>query len=214
MEAHPALHTVNYESMAEVMRCCYLMDAARATSAVLCDLLSLDLYNCPSSFHPCLSHATTSLPQLASLSLLQTDLTKQILDCVLQFSHLKKLELGNSSFTQYTVYFHEQIVPVLEHLGARLVSLTLEKFKFIDVDAIGEYCPKLHTLRLSQVLSFCNIESSGSKFPLLNLRRLSIFNTKNCRVTQATLKLLLSSQRITSLQLQGVDSLDDQLLTH
>ena len=44
-------------------------------------------------------------------------------------------------------------MPVLERLGSHLIELTLEKFKFVDVDAIGENCPKL---QVSDHLKVCN----------------------------------------------------------
>ena len=33
------------------------------------------------------------------------------------------LQLGNSNFSQYTVYFHEHVAPVLQVLGQKLLSL-------------------------------------------------------------------------------------------
>jgi len=181
-------------------------------SCSVSQLRSLALHNCPVNLCSSLQNCREIFPCLTAFSVLQTDLTKQTLDCVRQLSHLTKLELGNSAFTQYTVYFHEQVVPVLESLGNRLSELTLEKFKFVDIEAIGEHCPKLQTLRLSRVLSFCNTEHSA-KFPLLNLSRLTILNTKGCRITEATLRLLLTSRYLSQLTLQAVDTLTDQFLT-
>ena len=114
---------------------------------------------------------------------MKSDLTNPVLDNIIQFQHLSKLELGNSNFTQYTVYFHENIVPILETLGSRLIDLRLEKFKFVDVSSIGEYCPKLQVLKLSRILSFCNMDYS-SKHSLLNLQDLTILNTIGCRITE------------------------------
>merc|ERR1712080_2885 len=119
--------------------------------------------------------------------------------------------MGNSSFTQYTVYFHEHVVPVLEHLGNKLYHLSLEKFKFVDVEAIGESCPKLQTLRLSKILSFCNAAHSP-RFPLLMLDSLTILNTKSCRITDQSLRQLLTSQRLRAIHLHSVPSFSDHLL--
>ena len=41
---------------------------------------------------------------------------------------------------------------------------TVIRFKFVDVEAIGESCPKLQRLRLSRILSFCNTHSPRSWF--------------------------------------------------
>ena len=126
------------------------------------------------------------------------------MDCVQQFKSLTKLELGNSNFTQYTVYFHEHVLPILENLGTKLLELRLEKFKFVDVSAIGEYCPKVQVLQLSRILSFCNIDSPIHS--LLNLVDLTILNTIGCRITDETMRLLLASQSLKRVHLQFIQT--------
>lgn len=143
--------------------------------------------------------------------MMKCDLTNQVLENILQFEKLTKLELGNSNFTQYTVYFHENVLPILEHLGNRLLDLRLEKFKFVDVSAIGEHCPKLQKLKLSRILSFCNTDFC-SKHSLLNLVELSILNTIGCRITEETLRLLLVSHYLHTIHLQFITSITDQFL--
>ena len=100
-------------------------------------------------------------------------------------------------------------MPVLDHL-TKLTHLSLERFKFVDVEAIGESCPKLQSLKLSKILSFCNTKLP--RFPLLNLESLTLLNTRLCRVTETTLRSLLSSPPLSSLHLHSLPCLSDQLL--
>jgi len=175
------------------------------------NLRRLNFVNCHAELLSTLQHCPEIFSCLESVSILQSDLTKLCLDSMKSLGNLSSLELGNSRFTQYTVYFHEHVVPVLDHLGNKLTQLSLEKFKFVDVEAIGESCPKLQSLRLSKILSFCNT-SHSPKFPLLNLETLSVLNTKSCRITEPTLRLLLASRRLTAVNLHSVNSFNDQFI--
>ena len=121
--------------------------------------------------------------------------------------------MGNSNFSQYTLYFHEAVVPLLEQIGHRLTHVTLEKFKFVDVALIGETCPKLKYLKMSRILSFCNVEVV-SKSVYRQLEELYILNTKGCRVTPATVRqLLANSENLRILHLQFIASFTDKLCT-
>ena len=96
----------------------------------------------------------------------------------------KSITIALKPHSDLQVYFHEHVVPLLDQLGNKLTQLSLEKyftffwlvmrpidqqidfialnifrFKFVDVEAIGESCPKLQNLRLSRILSFCNTHS-------------------------------------------------------
>ena len=87
------------------------------------------------------------------------DLDLVMLSPVTQSPHLSKLELGNSVTTQYTVSLLETVLPVLNIIGAQLSHLSLENFKFFDVTTIGRLCPKLVSLKLSNILSYCRAEN-------------------------------------------------------
>ena len=49
------------------------------------------------------------------------------------------------------------------------IALNIFRFKFVDVEAIGESCPKLQNLRLSRILSFCNTHSPRWSQKFINI---------------------------------------------
>ena len=98
------------------------------------------------------------------------DLDLVMLSPVSLCAHLSKLELGNSVSTQYTVSLVETVLPLLNIIGAQLSHLSLENFKFFDVTTIGRLCPKLVSLKLSNILSYCRAENQ--KFRLVSLHHL------------------------------------------
>eukprot|EP00092_Neocalanus_flemingeri_P026650 GFUD01028891.1.p1 GENE.GFUD01028891.1~~GFUD01028891.1.p1 ORF type:complete len:531 (+),score=132.72 GFUD01028891.1:105-1697(+) len=207
---HKNIQKIEYETFDEVLKCFTTMSEAQGHQESS-TLKNLNFLNCQGNFTETLEKCTKIFNSLDSISLMKSDLTKQVLDHIPQFQSLTKLELGNSTFTQYTVYFHENVVPILENLGNKLLDLRLEKFKFVDITAIGEHCPKLQVLKLSRILSFCNTDYS-SKHSLLNLLDLSILNTKGCRITEETLRLLLASQSLQTIHFQFIASISDQFL--
>ena len=81
-----------------------------------------------------------------------------------RLSHLTKLELGNSLSTQYTASLVESVLPVLNIIGGQLTHISLENFKFFDVTSIGRYCPKLISLKLSNILSYCRAENQKYRY--------------------------------------------------
>lgn len=205
---HKNIQKIEYENFDEVLKCFTAMNEAQGHQDESC-LKNLNFLNCPGNFIETLQKSTQLFPYLDSISIMKSDLTKPILDKIPQFQRLTRLELGNSNFTQYTVYFHENVVPILETLGTKLLDLRLEKFKFVDIAAIGENCPKLQVLKLSRILSFCNTDIS-SKHSLLNLIDLSILNTKGSRITEETMRLLLASHALRAVHFQFISSITDQ----
>ena len=81
--------------------------------------------------------------------------------------HLSKLELGNSPSTQLTASFQESVLPVLNIIGGQITHVSLENFKFFDVTSIGRYCPKLVSLKLSNILSYCRAENQKIRSVIL-----------------------------------------------
>jgi len=207
---HNNIQKVEYESFEEVIKC-FLVGNKTEQLQRRMELKSLTFLSCQGPFWQTFQKCTQIFASLDSISMMKCDLTNQVLENILQFEKLTKLELGNSNFTQYTVYFHENVLPILEHLGNRLLDLRLEKFKFVDVSAIGEHCPKLQKLKLSRILSFCNTDFC-SKHSLLNLVELSILNTIGCRITEETLRLLLVSHYLHTIHLQFITTITDQFL--
>lgn len=205
---HKNIQKIEYESFEEVLKC-FIAENGEEGLQKKIGLRNLNFLNCQGSVTQTLKECTQMFTALDSISMMKSDLTNHVLENITQFQSLTKLELGNSNFTQYTVYFHENVVPILENLGNKLLDLRLEKFKFVDISAIGENCPKLQVLKLSRILSFCNTDYS-SKHSLLNLIDLSILNTIGCRITEETLRLLLASHSLRTIHFQFIASITDQ----
>ena len=110
-----------------------------------------------------------------------------LLNNLSHFQHLQKLELGNSMSTQYTASLVESVVPVLEIIGTQLTHLSLENFKFFDVTNVGKLCPKLVSLKLSNILSYCRAENQKQKV-FRKLEELYIFNTRWGNITEGMLR--------------------------
>jgi len=210
MVYHKNIQKIDYESFEEVLKC-FISENEEERLQKRIGLKNLNFLKCQGSFSQTFQKCTQIFNALDSISIMKSDLTNQVLENILQFENLTKLELGNSNFTQYTVYFHENVVPILENLGNKLLDLRLEKFKFVDVSSIGENCPKLQILKLSRILSFNNTDFS-SKHSLLNLVDLSILNTIGCRITEETLRLLLVSHSLKTIHFQFIATITDQFL--
>jgi len=138
---------------------------------------------------------------------MKSDLTRSILEITSTWTNLKHLELGNSNFSQYTIYFCEHISPVLQALGPSLVSLSLEKLKYVDIEVIGQLCPRLNTLKLSRILSFSNTHSTRHGNIFCELTELIILNSLGSRLTEETLHMLLSAKKLEIIFLQFVPSM-------
>jgi len=226
---HPGLVTLEYERMREVLallaslpylkeaRLASLSDLKETVLSSLQDLKETQLHlrkvvleTCREEAGPHLQNCQTILPLLEAVSLNNSDLTPSLTLSLSKYRHLEKLELGNSLFTQYTASFLESVVPLLEVVGGQLTHLSLENFKFFDVTHVGRLCPKLLSLKLSNILSYCRAENQRQKV-FRNLEELYIFNTRWGSITEGMLRQLLTSTSLRTVNLQLVNSLTDEL---
>ena len=64
-------------------------------------------------------------------------------------------------------FFWLVIRPIDQQIN--FIAVNIFRFKFVDVEAIGESCPKLQNLRLSRILSFCNTHSPRWSQKFINI---------------------------------------------
>merc|ERR1719221_685103 len=207
--SHSALLTLEYENMREVL---YILSQQEKCPNITSSLRKIVLENCRADFDTVLEKCINAFPLLEALSFNNCDLDLVMLSPVTQSAHLSKLELGNSVTTQYTVSLVETVLPVLNIIGAQLSHLSLENFKFFDVTTIGRLCPKLVSLKLSNILSYCRAENQKIS-AFTNLEELCIFNTRLGNITEGMLRQLLSSSKLKSINFQFVSSLSNSLFT-
>jgi len=204
---HPSLITLEYERMKEGL---VLMASTPDLAKRGFQLRKVVLEGCREEDVAALEASKDILPMLEAISLNNSSLTPRLAVSLGQFAHLEKLELGNSMFTQYTASFIESVLPLLKMVGSQLTHLSLENLKFFDVTHVGRLCPKLISLKLSNILSYCRAENQREKV-FCNLEELYIFNTRWGSITEGMLRQLLSSTRLRIINLQLVNSLTDEL---
>merc|ERR1719228_2817530 len=174
------------------------------------NLRKIVLENCRNEMDLILKRCAPYFHLLEAISLNNSDLDVSLLSNLCHFQHLEKLELGNSLSTQYTASLVESVLPVLEIIGTQLTHISLENFKFFDVTTVGKLCPKLVSLKLSNILSYCRAENQREKY-FKNLEELYIFNTRWGNITEGMLRQLLNSTKLKIINLQFVNSLTDKL---
>ncbi|XP_076066825.1 uncharacterized protein LOC143040067 isoform X2 [Oratosquilla oratoria] len=94
-------------------------------------------------------------PRTQTVTLSNAIVSSEVLYKFMALNHLAHLQLTNSE--GMALDFLEGVVPLLTVKGHQLVSLLLSNFAFVDVGAIGECCPRLQNLALSEVLLFDEI---------------------------------------------------------
>ena len=161
LKSHPALLTLECEQMREIL--CLLSQEENSGQF---SLRKIVLENCRADFDKVLEKCINCFPLLEALSFNNCDLDLVMLSPICYSAHLSKLELGNSFSTQYTVSLVETVLPLLNMIGAQLSHLSLENFKFFDVTTIGRLCPKLVSLKLSNILSYCRAENQKFRLGL------------------------------------------------
>ena len=153
---HKFLLTLEYDNMREVLVCLEDLGLARTYQS---NLRKLVLESCREDMERVLEEVIECFPLLEALSFNNSDLNLVLLSPVSRLSQLSKLELGNSPSTQLTASFQESVLPILNIIGGQISHISLENFKFFDVTSIGRYCPKLVSLKLSNILSYCRAEN-------------------------------------------------------
>ena len=87
-------------------------------------------------------------PGLVVFSSMGSDLGNSGLYSVMNCPHLRHLHLANTDLLRLD--FDEGLAPVLTVCGSNLASLVLDRFKHLDINVIGQNCPKLR--RVSTIL--------------------------------------------------------------
>ena len=155
--------------------------------------------------------AVTSCPFLDTLVARQTDLSNTLLAELMTVSTLTSLHLGNSSFTRHRLHFEDGVLPLLWSVGARLVSLKLEKFSRVDVLQIGDLCPRLQNLRLSCIGSYVPVFDQ-SKIVFDKLVDFELLNTRGAHVyAKAIHQILDSAHHLKYASFQFIDTLNDEV---
>jgi len=211
---HSSLLTLEYENMREVVRILSDQDTRQLERM---NLRKIVVESCREDMDHIFRKCLPCLPLLEAVSFNNSELSLSLLNNLSHLQHLQKLELGNSVSTQYTASLVETVVPVLEIIGTQLTHLSLENFKFFDVTHVGQLCPKLVCLKLSNILSYCRAENQRHKV-FRHLEELYIFNTRWGNITEGMLRQLFNSNKLKIINLQFVNSLTDKLfqeiLTH
>ena len=155
--------------------------------------------------------AVTSCPFLDTLMARQTDLSNTLLAELMTVSTLTSLHLGNSSFSRHWLHFEDGVLPLLWSVGARLVSLKLEKFNRVDVLQIGTLCPRLQNLRLSCIGSYVPVFDQ-SRIVFDKLVELELLNTRGAHVyAKAIHQILDCATHLRYASFQFIDTLNDEV---
>ena len=121
--------------------------------------------------------------------------------------NLQHLNLANTDM--FRMDFDEGLSPVLSVCGSNLVSLTLDRFKHVDVSFIGVNCPKLRRLSLSHIVHYGQLVTVCQD-QYIKLEELTLENQYGAHIVSNILRQLLEfSAGLQQLSLLLVDSLDD-----
>lgn len=93
--------------------------------------------------------AITLCPYATNFTLSNAYVDNEVLYKVMLLDHLTHLRITNNE--DLSLNFPEGILPVLTLKGHQLLSLLLANFTTVDILAIGECCPRLQNLALSNI---------------------------------------------------------------
>ena len=168
-----------------------------------------DVHITPDNFEYAIDHC----PRLESVAITSSGLLDEHLYKLMTVKHLHSLHLGNKNAQSFN--FFEGVAPILDALGTNLKKLVLEDFTEVDVDFIGEKCPVLQHLALSNILTYAPTGQLNSKF-FTQLSSLEIWNRigqdHELAVCQNVIRQLLYRAPLTYLLLQRIGNLTDELL--
>ena len=167
-----------------------------------------DIHITPEDYNYAIEHC----PHLESVSITSTGLINEHLYKLMTVKHLSSLHLGNKHAHNFN--FYEGLAPVLDAVGANLKKLVLEDFTEVDIDFIGEKCPQLQHLALSNILSYAPAGQPNPKY-FTQLSSLEIWNKighdHELAVPASVLMQLLGRAPLTYLLLQRIANLTDEL---
>ncbi|XP_076066833.1 uncharacterized protein LOC143040068 isoform X2 [Oratosquilla oratoria] len=149
-------------------------------------------------------------PKLNTISMANAMINNEVLYKFMTLEHLTNLQLTNCD--GMTLDFLEGVLPVLTVKGEQLVSLILANFSFVDIGAIGECCPRLQNLALSDVTLFDELVYPRENL-FTRLRVLELWS--DVGVTSLTpvvlQQLVANSSNLHNILLRGVACVTDKL---
>ncbi|XP_076066568.1 uncharacterized protein LOC143039963 isoform X2 [Oratosquilla oratoria] len=150
-------------------------------------------------------------PRAQTVTLNNALASSEILYKFMALDHLAHLQLTNTD--GMVLDFLDGVVPLLTVKGHQLLSLLLSNFAFVDVGAIGECCPRLRNLALSEVLLYDELGLARENL-FTELRALELWAdpSPTSTLTSVVLQQLLTyCSDLQNLLLRGIVALNDKL---
>jgi len=150
-------------------------------------------------------------PEYKGIEIVDSFLRSTSLYPVMNSQHLQYLQIGNDD--SFLIDFEEGIAPILSSCGGGLKKLVLDKFRYVDIEFIGNNCKKLENFGLSHIISYGQLMNLCEDH-FCNLEELQVTNEYGSHIISNILRqLLLFCFNLQYLHLQQVDCLDDMIWT-
>lgn len=150
-------------------------------------------------------------PYATNFTLSNAYVDNDVLYKVMRMENLTHLRITNSE--GLTLDFHEGVLPVLTVKGHQLHSLLLVNFTTVDVAAIGECCPRLQNLALSNIGVYEEIMYPREQY-FNDIRSLEVWSALTSETMNSTIlrQLLTYCQHLQNLLIKATDAISDKLL--
>ncbi|XP_063602024.1 uncharacterized protein LOC134778128 isoform X3 [Penaeus indicus] len=150
-------------------------------------------------------------PYATNFTLSHAYVENDVLYKIMRMENLTHLRITNSE--GLTLDFHEGVLPVLTVKGHQLHSLLLVNFTTVDVAAIGECCPRLQNLALSNIGVYEEIMYPREQY-FCDLRSLEIWSALTSETMNSTIlrQLLTYCHHLQNLLIKATDAISDKLL--
>lgn len=208
LACHPRLVTIVHVENFHSFHLIKTISSYAEQSYHLKHLSTHDIHISPDNYEYALEHC----PHLESLSLTSTGLVNEHLYKLMTIKNLSSLHLGNKHWQNFN--FYEGVAPVLDVIGVNLKKLVLEDFTEVDIDFIGDKCPRLQHLAMSNILTYGPSQLNSKYFTQLG--SLEIWNKigqdHELAVSQNVLMQLLCRAPLTYVLLQRIANLTDEVL--
>lgn len=163
---------------------------------------------------PLLAFAVAHCPRLAEVILTSPGVTNDMLYGFMSLASLTRLHLS-CKYSRY-LNFYQGLLPVLDSQGHSMKHLVLEDFLEVDLDLIGDKCPRLEHLALARIEAYAPSGSCSGQGDR-SFQKLQGFEVENKRgqgtaLGEANLRRVLFNAPLERLVLQRVDTLSDDLL--
>ena len=146
-------------------------------------------------------------PSVTSVKVkLITGLTDTEMLGLLSLENVNELEIHGNEVINDTVTFEGGVVPLLKRFGSSLKELKLCGLMHVNIRAIIDFCPKLHSLRLDEIKNYSttvsakeDAESCHSKRCRVERKPLVLRNLQKLCVTYPSGEPIISSEDLLSL---------------